>query len=46
MDKYIYSEPFNNTRELVYFVNEHEIPKEDIVTVLNLHGQLMLIYYK
>lgn len=39
-------EPFNNTRELVKFLNEWEIQKEDIVDILDIKGQLLLIYYK
>lgn len=46
MQKFIYSEPFKTTRDLVKFVNNNEIPREDIVTILLLRGEIMLIYYK
>ena len=38
-------EPFNNTRELIKFLNNNEIPREDIVDILDIKGQLLLIYY-
>jgi len=46
MEKFIHSEPFKNTRELVKFVNNNEIPREDIVTIILLKGEIMLIYYR
>lgn len=45
-EKTAFSEPFSNTRELIRFLNDFKIKKEDIVTVLDLKGQLLLIYYK
>lgn len=45
MKKYAESVPISNTRELIKFLNENEIQKEDIVTVLEIKGQLFLIYY-
>ena len=41
----IYSAPFPTTRALVDFINERSIQKTDIVTILNVGGQLFLIYY-
>ena len=40
-----YSEPFPTTRALVDFINERRIQRTDIVTILNVGGQLFLIYY-
>lgn len=40
-----HSEVFNNTREMIEFINSRNIPKEDIVTVLYIGGQLFLIYF-
>ena len=40
-----YSEPFPTTRALVDFINERHLQKTDIVTILNIGGQLFLIYY-
>lgn len=37
-------EPLNNVRDLIKFLNNNNIKKEDIVTVLD-KGQLFLIYY-
>jgi len=46
MDKMAYGESFGNTRELVKFLNDHELSKEDIVSVLmSASGQIFLIYY-
>ena len=45
-EKIAYSESFNNTREVVKFLNANEIPREDIVDILPLKEQLILIYYK
>jgi hypothetical protein len=45
-EKIAYSEPLANSRALVKFLNDNNIPKEDIVTVLDGKGQLLLIYYK
>ena len=39
------SEPFSTTRELVDFINDRHVRKEDIVEILNIHGQLFLIYF-
>ena len=40
-----HSEPFATTWELVSFINDRHIPKQDIVAVLPIGGQLFLIYY-
>jgi len=40
------SEVFNTTRELVDFINAHNIPKSDIVSVLYIGYQLFLIYFE
>ena len=39
-------EPLSNTREVVKFLNQEEIQKDDIVAIIPAGGQLMLIYYK
>lgn len=44
--KYAECEPVGTTRELVKFLNNNNIPKEDIVSILDIKGQLLLIYYK
>ena len=41
-----YSEPFNNTREIVKFINDNDIKREDIVAVIDRKTELYLIYYK
>lgn len=49
MEKDAHSQNFNNTRDLVKFLNENRIPKEDIISVIDMvktTGQLFLIYYK
>ena len=47
MDKKAQGEAFSNTRELVIFLNENKISKEDILSVLMpTPGQVFLIYYK
>jgi len=38
-------EPFDTIRNLVKFLNKKNIPKEDIVEILNINGQLLLVYY-
>ena len=38
-------EPFDNVRKLVKFLNKKNIPKEDIVEILNINGQVLLVYY-
>ena len=48
MEKKACSMNFNNTRDLVNFLNKNNIEKEDIVAVLDMMattGQLFLIYY-
>lgn len=40
-----HSEVFDTTLELVDFINSHNIPKSDIVTVLYIGYQLFLIYF-
>lgn len=36
----------NTVRELVRYVNELEIKKNDIVTILKENSQFILVYYK
>lgn len=45
-NKFADCEPFNNTRELIKFLNNNNISKEDIVEILNIKEQLLLIYYR
>ena len=40
-----HSEPFATTRELVDFINDRHIPRQDIVDVLTIGGQIFLIYF-
>lgn len=40
------SEPFRTTRELITFINDNGIQKEDIVQIITLKDQMFLIYYK
>ena len=40
-----HSEPFANTRELINFINDRHIPKQDIVSIIPIGGQLFLIYF-
>lgn len=44
--KHAESEAFNNTRDLVKYLNANDIPREDIVDILDIKGQLLLIFYK
>lgn len=37
---------FNNTRDIISYLNSNRIPREDIVTIMDMKGQLFLIYYK
>ena len=37
---------FNNTRDIIQYLNSNRIPREDVVTIMNIQGQLFLIYYK
>lgn len=46
MEKKAYSEAFNNTRDIVKYLNANEIPREDIVDILDIKGLLILVYYK
>lgn len=46
MEKKAYSEAFRTTREIVKYLNANEIPKEDIVGILDIKGELLLVYYK
>lgn len=46
MEKKAYSEAFRTTREIVKYLNANEIPKEDIVSILDIKGELLLVYYK
>ena len=40
-----HSEPFATTRELVDFINNNHIQKQDIVSMLTVGGQIFLIYF-
>ena len=46
MEKKAYSEAFSTTRDVVKYLNANEIPKEDIVDILDIKGELLLVYYK
>lgn len=47
MNKRAQGEAFDNTRELVIFLNENEISREDVIAVLMpTPNQVFLIYYK
>ena len=39
------AETFKNSREIVNFINEHNLQREDILDILDREGQLILIYY-
>ena len=43
--KYADCEPLNSTRDLVKFLNNNNIQREDVLAVLDIKGQLLLIYY-
>ena len=40
-----HSEPFGTTWELVDFINNQHITKQDIVSIIPIGGQLFLIYF-
>ena len=40
-----HSEPFATTREMVDFINDRHISKADIVKILQINGQIFLIYF-
>ena len=40
-----HSEPFATTREMVDFINSHNITRNDVVAILPIGGQLFLIYF-
>lgn len=40
-----HGEPFANVRELVNFLNDRNIQKNDILSILHIGGQIFLIYY-
>lgn len=46
MEKQACCEAFNTTRDIIKYLNGNEIQREDIVTILDIKGQLLLIYYK
>lgn len=46
MEKFAKGESFSNSRELVKFLNNNNIPQEDIVAVFEVKGQVILIYYQ
>jgi len=46
MEKKAYSEAFRTTRDIVKFLNANEIPREDIVSILDIKGELLLVYYQ
>lgn len=45
-EKIAYSKPFSSTREMVKFINEEKLTREDIITVLYMSGSIFLIYFK
>lgn len=46
MEKKAKCEPLTNARELVKFINSENLSKDDILTVLDSKGQLLLIYFE
>lgn len=40
-----YCEPFATARDLVKYINNSNLQKADILDILNINGQLFLIYY-
>ena len=46
MRKYADCAVVRTTRDLINYINDNNISKEDIVTVLEIKGQIFLIYYK
>lgn len=40
-----HGETFANVRELVTFLNDRNIQKNDVLKILEVNGQLFLIYY-
>ena len=40
-----HSEPFATTWEMVDFINDRHISKADIVKILQINGQIFLIYF-
>ena len=40
-----HGESFANVRELVTFLNDQNIQKSDVLKILEVNGQLFLIYY-
>lgn len=44
--KVAHSEPFSTTRDLVTFLNDNKIPREDVVQIITINGIIFLIYYK
>lgn len=46
MEKQAKCEPLTNARELVKFINSENLSKDDILTVLDSKGQLLLIYFE
>lgn len=39
------AEVFNNVRELITYINDKNISKGDIVSILHINGQIFLIYF-
>lgn len=46
MEKHADCAVFNNTRDIIQYLNNNKISREDIVTIMDMKGQLFLIYYK
>ena len=46
MEKRANGQPFLQLRDLVKFINEHRIKKEDIVAITTMEGMIFLIYYE
>lgn len=45
MDKKVYLQSFNTLREMVQYINDCQIPREDIVYIGKEEGLYRLIYF-
>lgn len=46
MEKQFVAQPFDTNREMVKYINNNHIKKEDIVSIHYSHGLVILYYYK
>lgn len=46
MEKQFIAQPFDTNREMVEYVNNNRIKKEDIVNIYYSRGLVILYYYK